>query len=64
VSGDDLGLGIFGIDALPFEAVLEQREDVNFGVGLMYQLTDSFNITVDLGFGERENQFVGLNYRF
>jgi len=60
----DLGLGFLGAPLLQFDVVLAPEEDINFGVGGIYRITDRFDAIVDLSFGDRETQYLSLTYRF
>lgn len=60
----DLGLSAINIPAIPFSTTLSQKQDINYGLGLRYQINKSFEATVDFGFGQRKNQLFSLSYRF
>jgi hypothetical protein len=47
-----------------FAAELEQAEDWNVLVGLNYGLSESWNVTLEGGLGDRESVMVGVQWRF
>lgn len=56
----------FGPGPVPvsYSVSLEQQEDINFLVGVNYEFSDSWNATLEGGFGDRESIHVGLQCRF
>jgi hypothetical protein len=53
-----------GFGSVDFNAELQQAEDWNYLAGVCYNFNDSWNLTLEGGFGERESAMVGLQWRF
>lgn len=49
---------------VPFAVELSSSDKVNFAVGIHHQLSESFDITFEIGFGDREHTLFNVGYRF
>jgi len=58
-----LGPGFSDVD-VPFAVDLSSSDQVNFIVGVHHQLSESFDITFEIGFGDREHTLFNVGYRF
>jgi len=56
----------FGFGPVPvgYAVTLQQQEEINYLVGLNYEFNDTWNATLEAGFGDRESVQVGVQMRF
>lgn len=62
----DLGVTTsFGsLPPVNFDLSLKPTQSVNYGIGARYNFSDRLNASLELTFGDREHQFLNLNWRF
>lgn len=49
---------------VPFAVELSSSDKINYVVGVHHQLSESFDLTFEIGFGDREHTLFNIGYRF
>jgi len=61
---DDDGIPDFSDAVVPFAVELSGSDKVNYAIGVHHQLSESFDLTFEIGFGDREHTLFNIGYRF